>query len=153
MEKFTILLGYFDKQMKIAEKLHKQLLNVDLSSYDSRYTFAMKGQQFYTAIEDLLKQIAKSFENHIQDLSSSHKELLVRLNIEIPKIRPPVLSEESFLFLNKLLAFRHFVRHAYDCELNEHELIELQNKLKIHFKTLKKDFMKFRDYIETLSDK
>lgn len=151
MEKYAILLGYYDKQWILVQKLYDQLLKIDLSAYEMRYVFALKAQQFYTAIEDLLKQIAKGFENHIQDLSNFHKELLTRLHMEIPKIRPQVLSDESYLLLDKIRAFRHFIRHAYDCELLEIELTEIQNKLKVHYKKLSMDFKEFRSFVEGLS--
>ncbi len=150
MEKYAILLGYYDKQLALVQKIQEQIVNVDLSYYESRYVFALKTQQYYTAIEDLLKQIAKSFENHIQDLSMFHKELLVRLHTTIPSIRPSVLSKESFLFLDKIRAFRHFIRHAYDCELQEAELKEIQNKLKNCCEVLEKDFLEFRKFVESL---
>ncbi len=151
MEKYAILLGYYDKQWLLINKLQAQLITIDLSIYESRYVFALKTQQFYTAIEDLLKQIAKNFENHIEDLSMFHKELLVRLYTAIPSIRPSLLSEESFVLLDKIRAFRHFIRHAYDCELLENELREIQNKLKTRYATLEKDFEEFRLFVKTLS--
>lgn len=152
MEKYAILLGYLDKQWLLIQKLQKQLFLIDLSSYEARYVFALKTQQFYTALEDLFKQIAKSFENHIQDLSVFHKELLLRLHIDIPSIRPRLLSNESFLLLDKIRAFRHFIRHAYDCELLESELEVIQNQLKSHFTTLEKDVLEFRRFVETLNN-
>jgi hypothetical protein len=151
MEKYAILLGYFDKQWLLIEKMKSQLLNIDLSVYDARYVFALKTQQFYTAIEDLLKQIAKAFENHIQDLALYHKELLVRLNTEIPQIRPRALSNESFLLLDKIRSFRHFIRHAYDCELKELELVQIQNSLKANYKLLESDLLGFRRFVVTLT--
>ena len=144
MEKYAILLGCYDKQWALIEKLKSQLIKIDLSLHDSRYVFALKTQQFYTAIEDLLKQIAKGFENHIQDLAMYHKELLVRLNTEIPQIRPQVLSKESFLLLDKIRAFRHFIRHAYDCELQELELAQIQKILRDRYKRLESDLLQFR---------
>lgn len=152
MKKYAILLGYFDKQWQLVEKLNDQLIAVDLSYYEYRYEFALKAQQFYTALEDLLKQIAKAFENHIQDITVSTNELLTRLHMQIPKIRPQVLSTESFLFLDKIRAFRHFIWHAYDCELLETELVDIQKRLKANFNILKKDFMAFRGFVEDLSN-
>jgi hypothetical protein len=151
MEKYAILLGYYEKQWTFIEKLYAQLIDIDLSQYEQRYVFALKAQQFYTAIEDLMKQIAKSFENHIQDLAGYHKELLMRLNTEIPKIRPQVVSADSFPLLDKIRAFRHFVPHAYDCELIETELKAIQNILKGHFHLVKRDFINFRGFVEELS--
>ena len=150
MEKYAILIGYFDKQILIIKKLYEEIKPVDVHCYDKRYLFALKTQQFYTAIEDLLKQIAKAFENHIESMKEFHKELLTRMNTEIPSIRPAVISKTSLLFLDKIRAFRHFIRHAYDCELDEKELQIIQDKLLSDFKYLENDLKNFRKFIQTL---
>lgn len=152
MDKYAILLAYYDKQWHIIERLYREVVPLNLSLYETRYLFAMKTQQWYTAVEDLLKQIAKGFENHIEELSASHKELLIRLHTEIPKIRPQLLSKESFLLLDKVRSFRHFVRHAYDCELDEAELREIQNRITHHWPSLEKDVGQFRRYLAQLAD-
>jgi hypothetical protein len=151
MEKYAILLGYVDKQLIFIKKIYNEVTSVDLSVYDKQFLFAMRVQQLYTAIEDLLKQIAKSFENHIETLSNFHKELLTRMNTDIPKIRPAVLSRQTLLFLDKIRAFRHFIRHAYDCELDEKELRLIQEKLKQDYSLLENDLKKFRSFIQDLS--
>lgn len=137
MEKHALLLEYYDKQCLLVKKLQKQIITIDLSLYECRYVFALKTQQFCTAIEDLLKQMAKKF--------------LLRLCREIPAIRPQLLSEESFLFLDKIRAFCHFIDHAYDCELLENELRLIQEKISIEHKNLKKDFSDFRQFIKKVA--
>jgi small-conductance mechanosensitive channel len=151
MEKYAILLGYFDKQLAFIKKLYSEVVPIDLSIYDKRFLFAMRVQQFYTALEDLMKQIAKSFENHIDNMSNFHRELLTRMNTEVPNIRPAVLSHQSLLFLDKLRAFRHFIRHAYDCELDEKELQLIQEKLKKEYSHVESDLQKFRLFVQKLS--
>lgn len=150
MEKYSILEGYLIKQLLLINRLYDEISSIDLNGYEKRYVFALKTQQLYTAIEDLLKQIAKAFENHIQDLAFFHKELLIRLNTDIPKIRPAVIRQESLLLLDKVRAFRHFVRHAYDCELDEHELEIIQTRLNNEFHLVLEDFKIFQKYIEKL---
>ncbi len=151
MEKYAILIGYFDKQLLIIKKIYEEIKAVDVHSYDKRFLFALRTQQFYTAIEDLLKQIAKAFENHIEQMRDFHKELLIRMNTEIPSIRPAVLSKSSLLFLDKIRAFRHFILHAYDCELDEKELKIIQDKLLSEFKHLESNLQEFRKFIQKLS--
>jgi len=151
MEKYAILLGYFDKQLDFVKRLYNEITIVDVSIYADRFLFAMRVQQFYTALEDLFKQTAKSFENHIDNMSNFHKELLARMNTEIPKIRPAVISQQSLLLLDKVRAFRHFIRHAYDCELDESELLLLQKKLKNEYSLVESDLQKFRSFIQDLS--
>ncbi|MBP7074262.1 MAG: hypothetical protein KBA81_02640 [Rhabdochlamydiaceae bacterium] len=152
MDKYSILLGYFDKQLVVMNRLYKESTGIDVSNYERRFMFAMKVQQFYTALEDLLKQIAKSFENHIDTMTNFHKELLIRMNTEIPKIRPAVISHQNYIFLDKLRAFRHFIRHAYDCELNENELLLIQKKLEEDYPSLQSELQSFRSFVQRLSN-
>jgi len=152
MEKYAVLLGYFDKQLKVIERLRSEIETVDISHYDSMYVFALKTQQFYTAIEDLFKQIAKAFENNIDSLSSYHKELLTRMNTEVSGIRPALLSDQSLSTLNKIRAFRHFIRHAYDCELDSNELAIIQTLLQEKYPQVHADINQFRDYVKELAD-
>ncbi len=150
MERYAILLGYCDKQMLLICKLCNEIRNVDLTIYDKRFFFAMKSQQFYTAIEDLFKQIAKSFENHIDNMGSFHKEILIRMNTAVPSIRPKVITDSTLGFLDKLRAFRHFIRHAYDCELNLDELILIQKRITKDFSLFQKDMEYFYEYLRKL---
>jgi len=151
MEKYSVLLGYFDKQMLIINRLYDEIVSVNVEIYDKRYLFALKTQQFYTAIEDLFKQIAKAFENHIENMSNFHKEILIRMNTEVPKIRPFVISNSSLVFLDKVRAFRHFIQHAYDCELDEDEIELIQEKLTKEYFHVAKDLQNFRSYIQKLA--
>lgn len=152
MEKYQILLTLMEKQSEFIHRVYREIVDIDLSVYEKRSHFALKTQQLYTAIEDLFKQIAKAFENHVDSLSSYHKELLIRMNLDIPKIRPKVISQESFLLMDKLRTFRHFVRHAYDCELDQHELGLIQNRLKEQFFYFKEDLERFKKYVGQLAD-
>ncbi len=76
----------------------------------------------YCAFEDLFKIVAETFENHIQDKSKYHQELLKRMAIPIEGVRPRLLSQECFLLLDNLRSFRHLFRHAYSYELDERKL-------------------------------
>jgi len=147
MNQYTILLGYFDKQLQLIMHLYEEVVKIDVSVYDKRYTFSLKTQQLYTALEDLFKQIAKAFENHIERLEIFHKELLNRMNTEMPNMRPAVISVKSLLLLDKVRAFRHFIRHAYDCELDVEELQLIQQKLQNEFSYVMEDLNKFRLFL------
>lgn len=151
MNKYAILLGYFEKQWKVIVKLKTEVVSLDLNSWENGYVFALKTQQLFTALEDLFKQIAKAFENHIEDLAKCPRELLIRMVTEIPGIRPSVLTQESFLLLDKVRAFRHFIRHAYDCELDKEQLTAIQTRLQTGFHLGENDLNSFHEYIVRLS--
>lgn len=151
MEKYSFLLGYFDKQLLVIENLYQEVVSLDVAQYKDQIVFAFRTQQFYTAIEDLFKQIAKSFENHIEKTDKFHTELLLRMNTEIPKVRPAIISKESLSILDKIRSFRHFVRHAYNVELNKEELKLIQSRLKNEFSLVEKELSQFRSYLQKLS--
>lgn len=51
-----------------------------------------------------------------------HTELIRRLSIRIPGVRPPLFSEEIRQPLQELRAFRHVFVHAYDLSLDPDKL-------------------------------
>lgn len=73
------------------------------------------------------------------------------MNTEIPKIRPAVISNQSLILLDKVRAFRHFIRHAYDCEFDQNELLHIQDKLIKEYGSVESDLQKFRSFIQQLS--
>ena len=99
----------------------------------------------YCAFEDLFKIVADTFENRIQDKSRYHLELLKRMAIPIGGVRPPLLSQRSFLLLDSLRSFRHFFRHAYTYELDERKVrIILKDALTLK-EAYRKDIEAFLD--------
>ncbi len=150
MEKIKILVAFISRQLRTIENLKAAILNLDLNDYNQQYVFALKTQQLYTAVEDLLKSIAVTFENNIDSAQSYHIELLNRMKLDIKNIRPAVISDDSFKILNKLRAFRHFVRHAYDYELDKDELLLLQKKMDESFKHVNTDIGIFLNFLDEL---
>jgi hypothetical protein len=72
----------------------------------------------YGAIENAFDQISRTFENHIVDSRQWHRELLTKMFLDIPGIRPAVMPRTVSVFLNDLRGFRHVFRHAYEFELD-----------------------------------
>jgi hypothetical protein len=151
MEQFRLLQGIYNKQLPIIGKLYGQIRVLDLNEDDKCYVFSIKAQQLFTAVEDLLKATAKSFENNLDDTSKYHIELLRRMATEINGIRPAVLSDSSLKVLDKLRSFRHFIRHAYDYELDVEELKFIQQRLNINFDNVIEDFNRFNTFLDELA--
>jgi len=139
-----------DRQKTIISGLFEEIRDIDITVYDKQYVFALKAQQLYTAIEDYLKTIAATFENAVDDRTRYHLQLLRILSVEIPQVRPAVISETSFLLLDKLRAFRHFIRHGYNYILDQDELSLLQKKLNASFPALINDLNVFSDFVKQL---
>jgi hypothetical protein len=150
MEKYLILQGHIIKQKAIIEKLHFEITDIDLQKWEFKYVFALKTQQLYTAMEDLMRSVALTFENSIEDYSKYHFELVKVLTINIQNVRPELLSNQSFLILDKLRSFRHFIRHGYNYELDKDELQLLQNKIKSNFHAVFNDIETFSAFLKTM---
>ena len=85
---------------------------------------AFQLSRFYN-ISELGLRVAKAFENNIDDEHGWHMELIRRLSIEIPGVRPALFSPELVSDLQELRGFRHVVRHAYDLALKKDKLVPL----------------------------
>ncbi|RKY03232.1 hypothetical protein DRP77_06665 [Candidatus Poribacteria bacterium] len=152
IEDLKLLEGFTIRQRGILERLFREIAGLDLSRYENLYVFALKAQQFYTALEDLFKEIARTFENRIEDPSRYHRELLVKMNTEAPGVRIAVISERTFRFLDRLRRFRHFIRHAYDYELDRDEIEKLQRLFKENFEALISDLNRFLEFVREASE-
>jgi len=126
----------------IEEKLKRLKENKD--NEDLRDSLAYRLHNLYCAYEDLFKIIAKFFENRIEDPARYHIELLRRMLIEIKGIRPSLISEESYTYLNELRGFRHVFRHAYAIELDVDRIIALAEKSLILKSLFEEDLKRFK---------
>jgi uncharacterized protein YutE (UPF0331/DUF86 family) len=79
----------------------------------------------YCALENAFEQISRTFENHITDPAQWHRELLAKMFLDIPTVRPAVLPTGLRGFLNDLRGFRHLFRHSYDFQLDPEKLNRL----------------------------
>lgn len=72
---------------------------------------------FYNGCENIFRSIARFFENDVAP-SSWHSDLLKRMKLEIPGIRPALIDEELFYLLEDFRGFRHKFRYSYSFELD-----------------------------------
>lgn len=122
-EKIAVLRAQIDSQIEEIEniyaKIEKRKLIEGITAIES---ISYQLHNLYSAFEDLFKIIARTFENHISDISRYHVELLKRMTIQIEGIRPSLLPKESYILLDSLRGFRHLFRHAYSYELDKRKI-------------------------------
>ena len=118
-ERLVILKAEMNAQLSEIEDIYKKL--EDRRKKRGKAGIESMGYQLhnlYCAFEDLFKIVAETFENHIQDKTKYHMELLKRMTLSIEGVRPQLLSQESYILLDNLRSFRHFFRHAYSYEID-----------------------------------
>ena len=78
--------------------------------------------RLFNIIEQMGLRIARAFENHIDDERGWHAEVVHRLSIVVPGVRPALYQPEILPALRDLRGFRHVITHAYDLQLEADRL-------------------------------
>jgi HepT-like protein len=103
----------------------------------------------YGAIEAALTRVAKSFDG-LPGGAEWHQELLSSMGLDIDTVRPAVLSAASLGPLRKLLAFRHFFRHAYAATWDPEQLSALRLAALDARAPVDADFRRFDEFMRDL---
>lgn len=107
---------------------HLSTALVDLpadAGYQPCVAVAYALHNLYCALENSFEQISRTFENHVVDREQWHRELMLKMLLDIPGVRPAVLPEALRPLLNELRSFRHLFRHSYDFQLDPQRLNNL----------------------------
>lgn len=102
-------------------------------------------ENFYMGVERIFKLIAKEIDKKTPSGDSWHIQLLKQMSLEIPSIRPALISQTSYEKLNEFRGFRHVARSLYAYDLDPQRVIELSNKLSECYDGFKADVQAFID--------
>ncbi|RDV81206.1 hypothetical protein [Ammonifex thiophilus] len=143
----ALLLGYFSHQREIINELMGKIQKADTSTEERTIALGYLLHNLYCALEDLFREVADTFENKIEDPSRYHRELLKRMALEVPKIRPRLLSRESHQLLEELRGFRHVFRHSYTYSLIPEKVEALKEKILSGWAAVEKDLGDFELFL------
>lgn len=152
-QKAALLLAIQDHQWtSIQSMIEKIRGRKEFASWSEQETvfLAYLLHNIYSAFEELFKQIAKTFENQLDDSGRYHAELLRRMALEIHKIRPAFLSFPSLEVLEELRRFRHLFRHAYDFDLMPERIDGLAERVEGARSNWEEDAARFRRFLMQL---
>ncbi len=119
-EKFLILERNVQSDLAVIDRIYSELGEPDLAESDEQEALIVVSYRLhslYSAFENIFRNIATSFENHL-DPSSWHRQLLGRMRLDLSPVRPAVIDEEAFEKLDELLRFRHLFRTGYGLKLD-----------------------------------
>ena len=90
------------------------------AGWDSAELWASAGvlHGIYNAIENSFLRISHTLGDEFERSDRWHAELLHRMFLDVPELRPAVVPARLRPLLKELLAFRHLYRHGYDLELD-----------------------------------
>ena len=109
---------------------------------------ALNLHSFYSGIEKIFKIIAKEIDGSFPDKSNWHEELLVQMSLDIPNIRPPVISDKLKNDLQDYRSFRHLIRNIYTYNVNPEKIRPLIHKLPLLHEELEKEIRLFAEFLQ-----
>ena len=148
----ALLLGFRQSQQQITAKILEDIGATEPDSSERKSHLGYLLHNLYCALEDLWQEVARTFENRLEDPARYHRELLQRMHLDIPGIRPRVLNSSSYQLLNELRGFRHIFRHAYDYELDAVRLRQLKDKVMRGWTAVAEDLANFEGFLQEALD-
>jgi hypothetical protein len=130
-----------------------QGVNTALEAQEKTIAVSYYLNNLYSAFENISLNVARTFENHIDDRSQWHSTLLKRMTLDIEGIRPKLWSEPAYQALNELRRFRHVFRNAYTIELDPQRIaIVLHQAQRLHplYRSDLDDFTTFLDSLGSI---
>ena len=124
------LQAVIERDLEAITRLDARLANFNPegSSDDQRDAAAYQLHNIYNALENSFIQVSRTFENHITQPESWHRELLEKMFLDLSPIRPALVPDSCRALLRDLMSFRHVFRHAYDFEIDTAKLCALQQR-------------------------
>lgn len=113
---------------------------------------ALKLHNFYTACERIFERIAGEINGGTPDTYDWHRRLLKNMSLEIPTIRPIVISKDLEKELEEYLKFRHLVRNIYGFELDFERMGPLIRGVSEVFDKLSQEIGTFLSFLEELAE-
>jgi hypothetical protein len=108
-------------------------------------------ETFYTGLEKAFFRISRHF-GMAPTGTAWHRDLLDSMAIDIPKVRPSVLAEETAQRLEEYLSFRHRFRNLYLFELDINLLYPLVERVSVASSLADSDLKKFIGILEAMAE-
>ena len=137
------------KKLKLLKKEKEGLL----TQKPSNYIFRAGGSilhDFYTGIEKIFEIIGKEVDERMPTGEGWHSELLHQMTLDIPGLRPSVISLPTEKKLREYLGFRHLFRKRYGFELDWTKMKKLLLKIPQVLSQLEKEIKTFFQFINNI---
>lgn len=111
---------------------------------------ALSLHDFYNGLERLFERIAENVDEYKPGGINWHREILNQMILEIPNVRPSVISQSLKENLDEYRAFRHIVRNVYAHNLRIDKMKNLIENIDTMFKELKNGLQIFCKFLNSV---
>ncbi len=106
---------------------------------------------FYAGVERLCEAVAVQLDGSLPKGEVWHRDLLDQMTLDLPGLRPPVISLAVRHSLDEYRRFRHVVRNIYAESLDPLRVSELAERLPALWSQLTSQLMNFAEFLEGVS--
>ncbi len=111
---------------------------------------ALNLHSFYNGLERVMELVAVEMDGGTLGGEAWHAELLRQMVLELPSVRPAVLSSDTGQRLDEYRKFRHRVRNIYATHLSAVRMEHLVESLPSTWKQARAELLAFADFLERL---
>jgi hypothetical protein len=155
IESYIVLAGRVRKELDDLERLvsraNRAIKAAEKHSQDTDLyvdSASLNLHDVYSGFERVFKQVAAIVDGNVPASPEWHRELLEQMGLDLPKVRPPVLSSTSIQSLDEYLRFRHVVRNVYTLSLDPERIERLVKNLDLIFDQLRQELLAFAAFLE-----
>jgi len=109
---------------------------------------ALNLHDVYSGFERIFSQIAATVDDNLPSGADWHRELLEQMGLDLPKVRPAVLTSGSVQHLDQYLRFRHVVRNVYTFSFDPERIAKLVTDMEAVFAQLRQELVVFASFLE-----
>jgi hypothetical protein len=157
-----------EQYLVVAERIRQELADIDtvvvrarqaieastqLPEYQDHFisSAALSLHDFYSGLERVFQLIASVVDRARPSGSQWHRELLRQMAVELPPVRPRVVSPDSAARLMEYLSFRHVVRNVYAFQFEPQRIERLVENLPATFQRIRSELESFASILEQLN--
>ena len=130
-------------------QLEKAKLQDDDSHLDGA---ALNLHGFYTGVEKVFEDIARTVNNTVPSGSEWHRQLLLQMSTDLDPIRPAVIQPETQRCLDEYRTFRHVVRNVYTFNLRPDRVEQLTTQLRNCYEMIGVDLGAFAELLRAIAE-
>ena len=109
---------------------------------------ALNLHSFYSGLERIFELIATTVDRSLPDGANWHRVLLEQMGMEVPGVRPAVLSETTCEALDEYRGFRHVVRYVYAFRLDAVKMQPLMRHIHGVFSRVRSELLAFAAFLK-----
>jgi hypothetical protein len=155
IESYVVLAGRIRKELddlkRLVSRANRAIETARRNPQDTDLyldSAALNLHDVYSGFERLFKQIAATVDGNVPSSSEWHRELLEQMGLDLPQVRPNVLTADSIRILDEYLRFRHIVRNVYTFSFDAERVGRLVNEMNVGFGQVERELLIFADFLE-----